>query len=98
MPWRASGALRAERLHGARMTLSNLGMYPIDAFVPIIFPGHSAILAMAAVQERPVAFDGQLTVRPMMTVTLAADHRLINGRAAAEFVTKVKTLIEAGEL
>ena len=92
-----SGTLRAERLHGGCMTLSNLGMYPIDAFDPIIFPGHSAILAMGAIQDRPVAIAGHLAVRPMMTVKLAADHRLINGRAAAEFVTTLKKQIESGD-
>lgn len=89
-----AGALRAERLQGGCMTLSNLGMYAIDAFTPIIFPGHSAILAMAAIQDRPVALAGQLEIRPMATVTLTCDHRLINGRMAAEFVTSVKTLVE----
>jgi len=92
-----AGALRAERLTGGCMAVSNLGKYPIDAFAPIIFPEHSAILAMAAVQDRPVVVEGRIEVRPMMTVQLAADHRLINGRSAAEFITTVKTLIESGQ-
>jgi pyruvate dehydrogenase E2 component (dihydrolipoamide acetyltransferase) len=93
-----AGALRAEQMTGACMALSNLGMYPIEAFDAIIFPEHSAILTVGAVQLKPVVLEGQVKARPLVTVKLAADHRLINGRPAAEFLTKVKEIIESGHL
>ena len=90
------GALRIEDLSGASMALSNLGMYPIETFDAIIFPGQNSILAVGAVEDRVVAVEGRVEIRPMATVTLAADHRKINGRRAAEFVTKLKHTLETG--
>jgi len=91
-------ALRAEQLGGATTALSNLGMFPIDSFDAIIFPGHSSIMTVGSVQMVATLVDGQVALRPRVTVKLAADHRLINGRAAAEFLSTVKKIIEAGEL
>jgi len=93
-----AGALRAEQTTGGCMALSDLGMYPIEAFDAIIFPEHSTMLTVGAIQLEPVVLDGQVKVRPLVTVKLAADHRLINGRTAAEFLTKVKEIIESGNL
>ena len=89
-------SLPAERFSGGCMAFSNLGMYPIDDFDPIIFPEHSAIIAVGAIQSTPVAVQGFLGIKPIMKVRLAVDHRLINGRAAAEFISKVKELLERG--
>jgi len=91
-----SGKLAGEHLSGGCMTLSNLGMYPIESFDAIIFPGHSAILALGAVQKRPMAAGDRIEIRPVATATLAVDHRLINGRTAALFLSKVKEAIESG--
>ncbi|MGO8735646.1 MAG: dihydrolipoamide acetyltransferase family protein [Terriglobia bacterium] len=90
--------LRAEQMSGASMALSNLGMYPIDAFDGLIFPEHSTILTLGAIQLKPVVLDGEVKARPLVTVKLAADHRLINGRTAAAFLSKVKEVIESGEI
>jgi pyruvate dehydrogenase E2 component (dihydrolipoamide acetyltransferase) len=73
-------------------------MYPVDTFEGIIFPEHSAILTVGTTQETPVVVDGRVEVRPLVKATLGADHRLINGRTAAEFLTKVKEIIESGRL
>ena len=89
-----SGALPADRMTGACMAMSNLGMFPVAEFDPIIFPGHSLMLAVGATTPQPVVIDGGLHVRPICHVRLAADHRLINGRTAAQFLTKVKDIIE----
>jgi pyruvate dehydrogenase E2 component (dihydrolipoamide acetyltransferase) len=89
--------LRADQLSGGSMALSNLGMYPIEAFDAIIFPEHSTILTVGAIQLKPVILDGEVKARPLVTVKLAADHRLINGRTAAAFLCKVKEIIESGE-
>lgn len=92
-----TGVLRADQLMGASMALSNLGMFPIENFDAIIFPGHSMILAVGSVQKRPVVVDDRVEIRPVVSARLAADHRLINGRQAAEFLSKVKQNIEAGD-
>lgn len=85
---------KAEQMTGGCITLTNLGMYPIESFDPIIFPEHSAILAVGAVQKKPVVLDDRVAIRPMATIKLAVDHRLINGRTAAEFICNVKEIIE----
>jgi pyruvate dehydrogenase E2 component (dihydrolipoamide acetyltransferase) len=91
-------SLRTEQMSGASMALSNLGMYPIDAFDGIIFPEHSTILTLGAIQLKPVVLEGEVKARPLVTVKFAADHRLINGRTAAAFLSKVKEVIESGEI
>ena len=90
------GTLPAGRLTGGVMALSNLGMYPIESFDPIIFPEHSAILAAGRVQPEAVVVEGQVEARPVLRLTLAVDHRVVNGRAAAEFLGKVKEGLEHG--
>jgi pyruvate dehydrogenase E2 component (dihydrolipoamide acetyltransferase) len=80
---------------GGCITLTNLGMYPIESFDPIIFPEHSSILAVGAVQKKPVVLNDSVAIRSMATVKVAVDHRLINGRTAAEFICKVKEIMEA---
>ena len=75
--------LRAEQMSGGSMALSNLGMYPIEAFDAIIFPEHSTILTLGAIQLKPVILEGEVKARSLVTAKLAADHRLINGRTAA---------------
>jgi pyruvate dehydrogenase E2 component (dihydrolipoamide acetyltransferase) len=93
-----AGSLKPEQMTGGCMALSNLGMYPVEAFEGIIFPGHSSILTVGTVRETPVVVDGRVEIRPLAKATLAADHRLINGRVAAEFLSKVKEALEAGDL
>jgi len=91
-----AGVLKPEQMTGGCMTLSNLGMYPIESFDAIIFPEHSAILAVGSVQKRPVVVNDGVAIRPMATVKLAVDHRLINGRTAAEFLSRLKQIVESG--
>ncbi len=91
-----AGTLKPEQMTGGCMALSNLGMYPVEAFEGIIFPGHSSILTVGAARETPVAVDGRVEIRPIANATLAVDHRLINGKGAAEFLAKVKQILESG--
>ncbi len=77
-------------------TISNLGAAGIDRFQAIINPPECAILAVGAVTERPVAIDGMLAVRPGCTLTLACDHRAVDGVGAAAFLTTIKTALETG--
>jgi pyruvate dehydrogenase E2 component (dihydrolipoamide acetyltransferase) len=90
--------LGADQMSGGSMALSNLGMYPIEAFDGIIFPEHSTILTVGATQLKPVVLEGEVRARPLVTVKLAVDHRLINGRTGAAFLSKVKEVIESGEI
>ena len=83
------GKLTAEDIAKGTFTLTNLGMFNIDSFQPIINPPQCAILAVGALQERPFAENGQLVVRPTMTLTLAADHRVVDGAEAAAFLKQV---------
>lgn len=89
-----AGTLSADRMAGACMAMSNLGMYPVETFDPIIFPGHSIMLAIGAVQPQPVVIDNGIFVRPICQIRVAADHRLVNGRLAAAFTAKLKEIIE----
>jgi pyruvate dehydrogenase E2 component (dihydrolipoyllysine-residue acetyltransferase) len=80
------GKLRPEDLANGTFTISNLGMFGVDAFTAIIIPPQAAILAVGAITDRVVAIDGQVGVRSMMTLTLSSDHRVIDGARAAEFL------------
>jgi pyruvate dehydrogenase E2 component (dihydrolipoyllysine-residue acetyltransferase) len=85
---------RAARLQpaditGATFTISNLGMYDVDAFTAIIVPPQAGILAVGTIAERIVAVDGQPAARPMMTLTLSCDHRVVDGASGAKFLGDV---------
>ena len=79
---------------GGTFSISNLGMFGVTAFSAIINPPHSAILAVGAVEDRPVVADGQLAVGKRCTLTLSADHRVFYGATAAEFLRAVKHKLE----
>ena len=81
-----SNRLRPTDITGGTFTISNLGMYKVDSFTAIIPPTQAAILAVGGISERVVAVDGMPAVRPMMTLTLSSDHRVIDGARAAEFL------------
>ncbi len=78
--------LRPADISGGTFTISNLGMFKVDAFTAIIPPPQAAILAVGGISERVVAVDGKPVVRAMMTITLSSDHRVIDGARAAEFL------------
>jgi pyruvate dehydrogenase E2 component (dihydrolipoamide acetyltransferase) len=77
------------------LTISNLSMHPIQSFNAVIPPGQSAALAIGAVEETPVCRNGQVTTAPIASVTLTADHRIINGQEAARFLARLKEFMEA---
>ena len=81
-----AGKLRPADMAGGTFTLSNLGMYKVDAFSAIIVPPQAGILAVGAISDRVVAVDGQPAVRPMVTMTLSCDHRVADGARGAEFL------------
>ncbi len=88
------GQITPPELSGATFTVSNLGMYGIDGFSAVINPPQAAILAVGAIEERPVVRDGEMTTAHMMQVDLACDHRILYGAPAAEFLARVRALLE----
>lgn len=78
--------LRPADISGGTFTISNLGMFQVDAFTAIIPQPQAAILAVGGISDRVVAIDGKPAVRPTMTITLSSDHRVIDGARAAEFL------------
>jgi pyruvate dehydrogenase E2 component (dihydrolipoamide acetyltransferase) len=88
------GNLSGDDLEGGTFTISNLGMFGVEQFIAVLNPPQAAILAVGAIDERPVAENGELVVRPMMSLTLTCDHRAVDGAKAAEFLREVKTLLE----
>lgn len=89
------GKLAPEEFTGGSFTISNLGMYGVREFAAVINPPQGAILAVGAGEERPVVREGQLAVATVMTVTLSADHRVVDGAVGAEWLQAFKGYIEA---
>jgi pyruvate dehydrogenase E2 component (dihydrolipoamide acetyltransferase) len=87
--------LRQQELSGATFSISNLGMFPVDEFSAIINPPEGAILAVAAIVEKPVVVNGQLAVGKRMKVTLSCDHRVMDGAMGARFLADLKAALEA---
>jgi pyruvate dehydrogenase E2 component (dihydrolipoyllysine-residue acetyltransferase) len=88
------GKLQQQDLDGGTFTISNLGMYGVEQFVAVLNPPQVAILAVGAIEERPVVVEGGLEIRPMMSLTLTCDHRALDGAVAAEFLRTVRSLLE----
>lgn len=88
------GTLSLEDMSGGTFTITNGGIFGSLLSTPILNEPQSAILGMHAIQERPVAVNGQVVIRPMMYVALSYDHRIIDGSTAVTFLVKVKELIE----
>ncbi len=84
-----------EDLGGGTFTITNLGMFGVDAFRPILYPGQAAILAVGAVRRQAVADEaGALSAQPVLQLTLGCDHRIIDGAEGAVFLGRLKKLLE----
>lgn len=88
------GKLAKEEVTGGTFTVTNLGMYGVEFFTPIINPPEAAILGVGRIAEKPVVVDGELKIRPFVTLSLSYDHRIVDGAPAAEFLANVKQKIE----
>jgi pyruvate dehydrogenase E2 component (dihydrolipoamide acetyltransferase) len=88
------GKLSQEDLDGGTFTISNLGMYGVEIFTAVLNPPQAAILAVGAIEEKPVVENGDFVARPLMAMTLTCDHRAVDGAKAAEFLRELKTLLE----
>jgi pyruvate dehydrogenase E2 component (dihydrolipoamide acetyltransferase) len=89
-----AGKLQQADLEGGTFTISNLGMYGIEQFVAVLNPPQAAILAVGATEDKVVAVDGEIVVRPRMELTLTCDHRAVDGATGAEFLRDVKAFLE----
>ena len=90
----ADNKLKLEELQGGTFTISNGGVYGSMMSTPIINPPQSGILGLHAIQDRPMAVNGQVVIRPMMYLALTYDHRLVDGREAVTFLKRIKDSIE----
>jgi pyruvate dehydrogenase E2 component (dihydrolipoamide acetyltransferase) len=88
------GKLQRADLEDGTFTISNLGMFGIEQFTAVLNPPQAAILAVGSTEEKPVVLDGQVKVRPTMSMTITCDHRAIDGADGAEFLRTVKELLE----
>lgn len=89
------GALKVDELQGGTFTITNGGVYGSLLSTPIVNPPQSGVLGMHSIQNRPVAVDNQVVIRPMMYVALTYDHRIVDGREAVTFLRRIKETIEA---
>lgn len=90
--------LSLEDVSGGTLTITNLGMYGIRSFAPIINPPQVAILAMGIIEPRAVVVPGQIIAQQMTTLSLSIDHRVVNGAQGGEFLARLKELIEIGSI
>jgi pyruvate dehydrogenase E2 component (dihydrolipoamide acetyltransferase) len=91
------GKLSKEDVSSGTFTVTNLGMYDVDLFIPIINPPEAAILAVGAIREKPVVIGGKIEIRPMMMLSLTYDHRIVDGAPAAEFLRGIRSKLEKSE-
>ncbi len=89
-----AGKSLPDDLTGGTFTITNLGMHEVDAFTPIINPPEAAILGVGRIQPKPVVCEGEIVVRQMWTLSLAFDHRVVDGAPAARFLQRIKQLVE----
>jgi len=92
-----SRMIRPIEMRGGTFTLSSLGMYGVDSFTAIINPPESAILAIGRTVDTPVGREGQIVLRPMATLSLSSDHRIVDGVKAARFMADLRAAIERAE-
>ena len=89
-----AGKLKVSDLQGGTFTISNLGMYGIDAFSAIVNPPQAAILAVGKIADRVVPINGEVAIRPMMVLTLSLDHRVVDGARGAQFMDSLVSYLE----
>jgi pyruvate dehydrogenase E2 component (dihydrolipoamide acetyltransferase) len=89
-----AGMALPDELSGSTFTITNLGMYEIDAFTPIVNLPETAILGVGQIKPRPAVVDGEVCARQMVWLSLTFDHRLVNGAPVARFLRRIKQLVE----
>ena len=89
-----AGKISEAEISGGTFSVSNMGMYGVEEFTAVILPPQGAILAVGAVADQPVIKEGHLAAARIMRATLSADHRLIDGAYAAQFLQELKRVLE----
>lgn len=92
-----SGKLSMKDVSGGTFTITNLGMFGVESFTPIVVPGQSAILGIGIIEKKPVVVEDRIVVKPQLHLSLTFDHRVADGALAAKFLKRVKELVEKGE-
>ncbi|MBY8998952.1 MAG: 2-oxo acid dehydrogenase subunit E2, partial [Candidatus Thorarchaeota archaeon] len=87
-------ALKPEELTGSTFTVSNLGPFKVDLFIPVINPPETAILALGQIKKKPVVLEDKIVVRSMMMASCAVDHRILDGAPAGQFLAALKEILE----
>lgn len=87
------GRTRPADLSGGTLSITNVGVFGVDAGTPILNPGEAVILATGAVRRQPWEFRGEVALREVMTLSLSFDHRLVDGQQAASFLTDVGAIL-----
>lgn len=89
-----NGSLSLDAMQGGTFTITNLGMFGMQGFTPIVNPPEACILGVNAIVEKPVVVNGEIVVRPMSALCLVADHRILDGAEASRFFARIKELVE----
>ena len=92
--YKRQGKLSIDDMQGGTFTVSNGGVYGSLMSTPILNPPQSGILGMHKIEERPVAVNGDIVIRPMMYLALSYDHRIVDGKGAVTFLVRVKESLE----
>jgi len=92
------GKLTKDELTGGTFTITNLGMYGVDTFTPIINPPETAILGVGRLTEKPVVENKKIVIKPIMNLSLSFDHRVVDGAPAAQFLRKIRKFLENPEI
>jgi pyruvate dehydrogenase E2 component (dihydrolipoamide acetyltransferase) len=88
------GNLSVDEVTGGTFTITNLSMFPVDGFTPILRPPETGILGLCRVREKPAVYNGEIAIRSMMTVSLTWDHRVVDGAPASEFLQTLSRFLE----
>jgi pyruvate dehydrogenase E2 component (dihydrolipoamide acetyltransferase) len=89
-----SGSLALEAMQGGTFTITNLGMFGIQSFTPIVNPPEACILGVNTIVEKAVVINGEIAIRPVSVLTLVADHRILDGAEAARFLARIREIVE----
>ncbi|MGQ9565199.1 MAG: dihydrolipoamide acetyltransferase family protein [Candidatus Bathyarchaeales archaeon] len=92
------GKLAKEDVTGGTFTITNLGMYGVDLFTPIINPPEAAILGVGRIANKPIVEGKEITIKPIMTLSLSYDHRIVDGAPAAQFLQEIKKILETADI
>jgi 2-oxoisovalerate dehydrogenase E2 component (dihydrolipoyl transacylase) len=92
-----AGKAQPERLSGGTFTITNIGVFGVEAGTPILNPGESGILALGAAQRRPWEFEGGIALRQVMTLSLSFDHRVVDGAQGSRFLAELGAILERAD-